>query len=156
MTTRRIQTANPLIEVNVTANRRQLTFVTPDPDGVRFLTMQFERYSDGRKTSAALRLWLKAAICVCAFVVLVLGNVSAASAHQAPQPELVFVKTPPPVPPLNLSDDPEIMTTDSANALSPVSFRTIGCDQTTRVHLPLAEPMLDRSEPPQLRPPIAA
>jgi hypothetical protein len=156
VTTRRIQTANPLIEVNVTADRRQLTFVTPDPDGVRFLTMRFERHSDGRTMSAALRLWLKAAICVCAFVVLVLGNVSVASAHEAPRPELAFVKTPPPVPPLNLSDDPEIMTTDSANALTPVSFRSLGCDQSTRVHLPLAEPMLDRSEPPQLRPPIAA
>ncbi|PZA10121.1 hypothetical protein DNX69_22235 [Rhodopseudomonas palustris] len=106
--------------------------------------------------SAALRLWLKAAICVCAFAVLVLGNVSTAMADDAPRTQLEFVKTPLPVPPLNLSDDPEIVTSDSAHALTPVSFRSIGCDQSSRVRLPPAEPMLDRSEPPQLRPPIAA
>nr|WP_246700274.1 hypothetical protein [Rhodopseudomonas sp. WA056] len=145
-----------MIEVNVTVDLRPLPFVSPDRDGVRCATMRFERKRDGLAISAAVRLWLQAAICVCAFAVLVLGNVSVAAAQDGPRPEFTLVKTPPPVPPLNLTDDPEIMTTDSANALTPVSFRNLGCDQSTRVHLPLVEPMLDRSEPPQLRPPIAA
>nr|WP_246700870.1 hypothetical protein [Rhodopseudomonas sp. BR0M22] len=145
-----------MIEVNVTVGRRQLPFVSLDPDGVRCATMRCERNSDGRTHSAALRLWLGALICACAFAVLVLGSAPVASADTGPHAQLVFVKTPLPVPPLNLSDDPEIMTTDSASALMPLSFRTADCHPSTRVRLPLAEPMLDRSEPPQLRPPIAA
>jgi hypothetical protein len=144
--------------------------------------MRCKRNSDDRTISAALRLWLEAAICVCLFVVIVVATIPVASAEavsqravsvdvasaqavpavalwaadQAPQPQLAFDRTPPSLPPLNLSDDPEIMTTDGAHALTPVSLRSAGCDQSTRAHLPLAEPMLDRSEPPQLRPPIAA
>ncbi|ABD05977.1 conserved hypothetical protein [Rhodopseudomonas palustris HaA2] len=104
----------------------------------------------------ALRLWLKSAICLCALAMIVLGTASVASAApEMPRDQLEFVKTPPPVPTPSVSDEPEITTTDSAQALTPAPGRSFACDQSTRVRLPLSEAMLDRSEPPQLRPPIA-
>ncbi|MCG6206828.1 hypothetical protein LPW26_19435 [Rhodopseudomonas sp. HC1] len=101
--------------------------------------------------------WLKAALCLCALAMIVLGTAPAAfAASDAPRHQLEFVKTPPAVPAPNVSDEPEITTTDSAQALTPSSTRSIACDQSTRMGLPLVVAMLDRSEPPQLRPPIGA
>ncbi|MFC0241944.1 hypothetical protein [Rhodopseudomonas telluris] len=106
-------------------------------------------------TRPALRVWLKSALCLCALVMIVFGTVSVASAaSDAPRHQLEFVKTPPAVPAPSVSDEPEITITDSAQALTPSSTRSIACDESIRVRLPLDEPMLDRSEPPQLRPPI--
>lgn len=106
-------------------------------------------------TPSALRLWLKSALCLCALAMIVLGTAPFASAADAPRDQLEFVKTPPPVPAPSLSDEPEITTTDSAQALISAPGRSIAGHDATRVRLPLSEPMLDRSEPPQLRPPIA-
>lgn len=106
-------------------------------------------------TRPALRLWLKSVLCLCALAMIVLGTALPAAAADAPRDQLEFVKTPPPVPAPSVSDEPEITTTDSAQALISAPGRSIACDQSSRVRLPLSEPMLDRSEPPQLRPPIA-
>ncbi|MBI5128394.1 MAG: hypothetical protein HZA66_03045 [Rhodopseudomonas palustris] len=118
--------------------------------------MRRDRNSDTARTTA-LQLWLKAAICLCALAVIVLGTASVASAHDAPRDQLAFVKTLPPVPAPNVSDEPEICTPEaSATVLDAASLRGAVCDQSTRLRLPLAEMMLDRSERPLLRPPIAA
>lgn len=123
----------------------------------RLETMRLDRNSDDTTFSTALRLWLKSALLVCALIMIAVGTASSASAaSDAPRQQLEFVKTPPAVPAPSLSDEPEVTTTDSAQALTPASTRNANCEASTRIGLPLDEPMFDRSEPPQLRPPIAA
>lgn len=123
----------------------------------RLEMMRLDRNSDHTTLPTALRLWLRSALFLCALVLVVFGFVSTASASpDAFRLQLEFVKTPPAVPAPSLSDEPEITTTDTAQALTPASCRSAGCDQSRRVRLPLDEPMLGRSEPPKLRPPIGA
>ncbi|WP_420132825.1 hypothetical protein [Rhodopseudomonas sp.] len=123
----------------------------------RLEMMRLDRNSDLTRLSTDLRLWLKSALCLCALIMVAVGTASSASAaSDAPRPQLEFVKTPPAVPAPSLSDEPEITITDTAQALTPSSTRSAVCDQASRVRLPLDAPMLDRSEPPQLRPPIGA
>jgi hypothetical protein len=105
----------------------------------------------------ALRFWLKTAAYLCALALIVLGPVSLASAYEAPSQRLEFVKTPTPIPAPNFNIDPDLCTPDTeaaAHALAPVPSRSAPCDVATRLRLPLAEMMLDRSERPLLRPPI--
>jgi hypothetical protein len=118
--------------------------------------MRHSRNGNDRPPFFALRFWLEVAICLCALAVVVVGTASVASAHERPRHQLEFVKTPPPVPAPNVADEPEICTTDSTQVLTPASLKPTRGDQSSRVGLPLAAPMLDRSEPPQIRPPIAA
>ncbi|RJF67427.1 hypothetical protein D4Q52_23040 [Rhodopseudomonas palustris] len=117
--------------------------------------MRLDLNSDYTIVLTALRLWLKSALVVCALMMIAVGAASSASAaSDARHQQLEFVKTPPSVPAPSLSDEPEVTTTDSGQALTPSSSRSMACDQSTRVRLPLDERTLDRSEPPQLRPPI--
>ncbi|MGP9812283.1 hypothetical protein ACTZWT_12290 [Rhodopseudomonas sp. NSM] len=103
-----------------------------------------------------MRLWLKAAICLFALAVIIVATVPVASAHDAPRDQFEFVKTPPPGPAPTLSDDPEVFAPEaSAHLLTPVPLRRAACE-SIRLQLPLAEVMLDRSERPPLRPPIAS
>ncbi|MCP9629692.1 hypothetical protein NML43_21595 [Rhodopseudomonas palustris] len=121
----------------------------------RLETMRLDRNSDHTTFPTALRLWLNSALLVCALIMIAVGTASSASAaSDAPRQQLEFVKTPPAVPAPSLSDEPEVTTTDTAQALTPSSSRSMACDQSTRVRLQLDQPMLGRSEPPQLRPPI--
>ncbi len=123
---------------------------------LRLENMRTDRNCD-TTASTALRLWLTSVLCLCALIMIAVGTASTAfAASDAPRQHLEFVKTPPAVPAPSLSDEPEVTITDSAQALTPSSTRSARCEQSRRLRLPLDEPMLSRSEPPQFRPPIGA
>ncbi|WP_322515845.1 hypothetical protein SR870_23195 [Rhodopseudomonas palustris] len=104
-----------------------------------------------------MRLWLKAAICLCALAVVIVATGPVASAHDAPRGLLEFVKTPPPCPTPHGGDEPEVFAPEAgAHLLAPAALRSGVRDRSTRLRLPLAGVMLDRSERPLLRPPIAS